>query len=219
MIDCELYMDRILRQLRKVFGIRLVYVGLQGSYLRGEATQNSDIDIMVVIDNMTVDDLKSYRHIIQDIGDYDKSCGFICSKTDLENWNPLEICNLLHNTKDFHGRLKELVPDYTQEDVRCFAKLSLNNLYHEICHRYIHATEDKNASQLPQSYKSVFFILQTVHYLRTGAFVETKQNLLGKVSGLDKSVLELSVYYPDDTSFDYAFETLFLWCHKTLASV
>ncbi|MBQ9141799.1 MAG: nucleotidyltransferase domain-containing protein [Lachnospiraceae bacterium] len=29
------------------FGDRLLYVGLQGSYLRGEATESSDIDIMV----------------------------------------------------------------------------------------------------------------------------------------------------------------------------
>ncbi len=30
-----------------------MYIGLQGSYLRGEATENGNIDIMAVIDEIT----------------------------------------------------------------------------------------------------------------------------------------------------------------------
>lgn len=219
MIDCEWYMGEIVNQLKQTFGGRLTYVGLQGSYLRGEASSNSDIDVMVVIDDLTMGDLNHYRRIILEIGDHDKSCGFICSKRDLKNWNPLEICGLEHCTKDYYGRLEDLVPDYTYEDVRSFAKMSLNNLYHEICHRYLHATQEKNISQLPQSFKSVFFILQTLHYLRTGEYVKTKKDLLGKLSGMDLPVMELCLEYPKNISFDYAFELLFIWCQQTLASL
>lgn len=219
MIKCEWYMGEMVNQLKQTFGGRLIYVGLQGSYLRGEATPNSDIDVMVVIDDLTRDDLNRYRQIILEMGDYDKSCGFICGKGDLKNWNPMEICGLVNCTKDYYGRLEDLVPVYTHEDVRSFAKLSLNNLYHEICHRYLHATKEKNVSQLPLSFKSVFFILQMVHYLRTGEYVKTKQELFGKISGMDEPVLKLCLEYPEDTSFDYAFELLFLWCQQTLASL
>ena len=138
MINAEEYIERLTELLKSEFDTRLVYVGLQGSYLRGEATTDSDIDIMVVIDNLTVSDLKRYRNIIESMGDSDKSCGFICSKADLANWNPLEICNLIHGTKDHYGKLCELVPVYSELDIRNFVKLSVNNLYHEICHRYIH---------------------------------------------------------------------------------
>ena len=95
MINAEKYIERLIELLKSEFDTSLVYVGLQGSYLRGEATTDSDIDIMVVIDNLTVSDLKRYRNIIESMGDSDKSCGFICSNADLANWNPLEICNRL----------------------------------------------------------------------------------------------------------------------------
>ena len=95
MIQADSYISSLIDLLIAEFSQRLLYVGLQGSYLRGEANENSDIDIMVVIDDLSVADLDNYRAIIQSLDDFDKSCGFICSKADLANWNPLEICNCL----------------------------------------------------------------------------------------------------------------------------
>ncbi len=132
--------------------------------MRQEATDNSDIDIIVVIDELNVSDMERYRTIIQSLGYFEKSCGFICSKADLSNWNPLEVWNLLNNTKDYYGVLSELVPTYPQHDIRNFIKLNLNNLYHEICHRYIHTKRSNNVTKLLASYKCVFFILQNIYY-------------------------------------------------------
>lgn len=53
MLNAESYMQRLICALRAAFGKRLVYVGLQGSYLRGEATEGSDIDPMVIIDDLS----------------------------------------------------------------------------------------------------------------------------------------------------------------------
>ena len=52
MIRIEEYIDGLTDILADAFGERLVYIGLQGSYLRNEATENSDIDIMAVIDDI-----------------------------------------------------------------------------------------------------------------------------------------------------------------------
>lgn len=156
MLRIEEYMDQLIVLLKDAFSGRLMYVGLQGSYLRGEESENSDIDIMAVIDNLSVDDLKTYQKALVMVGNFDKSCGFLCGKADLEHWNPLEICHLLHATKDYYGELKRLVPAYTMEDERNYVKFSLNNLYHEICHRYVHADREYNASKLPITCKSGF---------------------------------------------------------------
>ena len=166
MIEIDNYISRLIDLLKNQFGSRLLYVGLQGSYLRGEATDTSDIDVMVIIDDLCVADLDSYRSIIVSLDEPDKSCGFICSKTDMAHWNPLEIFHVLNGTKDYYGGLKEFVPAYSESDIRNFIKISLNNLYHEICHRYIHTEQAKNIARLPISYKSVFFILQNLYYLR-----------------------------------------------------
>ena len=221
MFRIEEYIDELTCTLKDSFGERLVYIGLQGSYLRNEETNNSDIDIMAVIDNISVEDLNTYQKALVSIGNFDKSCGFICGKTDLEHWNPLEIFHLLNTTKDYYGELKNLVPAYTIEDERNYVKFSLNNLYHEICHRYIHADREYNISKLPMTCKSVFFIMQHLYYLSSGNFVPTKRELLECVQDEDRAVLELSISLQkcSDYDFDRAFSVLFNWCQNALSRI
>ena len=221
MVNIDAYLSQLTSLLQAHFGNHLVYVGLQGSYLRGEATEQSDIDIMAVIDGLSVSDLDAYRQITQSLPHPDRSCGFICSTADLANWNPLEICHLLNSTKDICGTLRSLVPAYTDEDIRNFVKVSLNNLYHEICHRYIHAGPERSAEALPGTYKAVFFILQNLYYLRHGEFITAKAELLPLLDGKDRAVLhralELGSGIPHD--FSDSFQLLFTWCQETLVSI
>lgn len=221
MFRIDEYINKLIDSLKISFDKRLVYIGLQGSYLRNEETESSDIDIMAVIDNISVEDLKTYQKALVSIGNFDKSCGFICGKTDLEHWNPLEICHLLNTTKDYYGRLQELVPPYTIEDERNYVKISLNNLYHEICHRYVHTDREYNISKLPMTCKSIFFIMQHLYYLSNGNFVQTKRELLECVRDDDKTVLELSMSLQNciDYDFDKAFSVLFNWCQNVLSRI
>lgn len=221
MFEIDEYMEELIERLKEAFGERLAYIGLQGSYLRKEETDHSDIDVMAVIDNLSVEDLRIYRQTLVTAGNFEKSCGFICSRADLEHWNPLEICHLLHTTRDYYGELKNLVPSYSMEDERNYVRFSLNNLYHEICHRYIHADREHNVSKLPITCKSVFFILQHLYYLKSGHFIPTKRELLACVRDEDKTVLELSisVQQQKDFDFDRAFSALFCWCQKALAQI
>ena len=221
MFKTDVYIPALIELLKVAYKERLLYVGLQGSYLRNEATDHSDIDIMVVIRDMSVADLAKYRKAISSLEDYDKSCGFICGIEELKNWNPLEICHLLHTTKDYYGTLAKLVPEYTETDVRNFVKMSLGNLYHEICHRYIHAPKEKNISKLPFTYRSVFFILQNLYYLNSGKFVGTKKELREALSGKDRLVLVAAISLSNGTEFDFdkAFALLFTWCKETIRSI
>lgn len=219
MFRIEEYIECLTARLKSCFGDRLLYLGLQGSYLRGEATESSDIDIMVILENMTVTDLDNYRKILVEVGNYDRSCGFICGREEMRQWNPLEVCQLLHTTKDYLGRLMDYVPSYTAEDERNYVKLSLGNLFHELCHRYIHADRERNISAFPYTCKSAFFILQNMHYLSSGDFLLTKQELLGALQDEeDRQVLALSMALKDGGGYDFdqAFSTLFEWCQHAL---
>lgn len=221
MINIESYIAELISSLQNSLDHNLLYVGLQGSYLRGEATESSDVDIMVILDSLTVSDLDTYRSVIQSLDYYERSCGFICSKEDIAAWNPLEICHLIHSTKDYYGKLREFVPAYTEQDIRNFVKMSLNNLYHELCHRYIHSSPERNAAALPGTYKGVFFILQNMHYLNTGFFTPTREELLAQLKGKHKAVLERSMAYSQGKAFDFreSYELLLTWCQETLQSV
>ena len=221
MVDIENYIRQLTGLLRERFAQRLLYVGLQGSYLRGEANENSDIDIMVVIDGLSVADLDAYRAVISSMEHFDKSCGFICSGADLACWNPMEIAHLLGSTKDYYGKLCDLVPEYAEADIRNFVKMSLNNLYHELCHRYIHAGRERSEAALAGTYKGTFFILQNLYLLRHGRFVLSRGELLPLLTGKDREVLSRCMALAEGGAYDFdeSFELLFTWCQETLSAL
>ena len=193
-------------------------MGLQGSWLRGEAHENSDIDVMVILDLFSVRDMDTYRGILQETGFFERSCGFICGKDEMKRWNPLEVCQLRHTTKDLVGNLTDLLPPATREDEINYVKLSLGNLYHELCHRYIHADRDKNAARFRGTCKSVFFLIQNLHFLESGRFLLRKNDLKAALSEEDRLILELTDL-PDAYDFDQAFTSLFAWCQKAFVRI
>ena len=219
MYQVEDYMPKMLQALQTRFGSRLLYLGLQGSYLRGEATQESDLDVVVILERLTAADLAAYKAIVESLPEPEKSCGFFCGRQELANWNPLEACNFLHGTRDYYGSLADFVPAYTKTDVANFIKLSVGNLYHALCHRYIHADAEKNNKKLPQSCKEVFFILQGLYYLKDGIFYPSRKALLENLCPRDRAVFELGERLRDgaDYDFDAAFDLLLTWCQRVLA--
>ena len=218
MFDLDNYLNDLINNCRADFKERLLYVGLQGSWLRGEANENSDIDIMVVLDRFSVQDMDRYREILNTIGFYERSCGFICGRDELLRWNPLEVCQLRHTTKDLFGVLTDHLPSATQEDEVNYVKLSLGNLYHELCHRYIHAGKNKNVAKFRGTCKSVFFLMQNLHYLESDCFILTRKGLKEAVSAEDRRVLELAEL-PDGFDFEQAFSVLFSWCQVAFARI
>ena len=210
MIDINEYLDKLVTECKTVFDKRLLYVGLQGSYLRGEAHEGSDIDIMVIIDKFSVKDMDDYRDILERIGDSDKSCGFICGKDEMTRWNPLEVIQLRYTTKDILGRLDDYLPKATREDEKNYVNISLGNTYHELCHRYIHSGREKSVMKMRGTCKGLFFIIQNLHYLESGDFVPTRKELKEKVSEEDRKALSMAEL-PDDYDFNKEFDTLIKW--------
>lgn len=213
LFDPDCYLRDVIRGCRSVFGDRLLYLGLQGSYYRGEADENSDIDIILVLDRLSVTDMDLYREILKNTGFYEKSCGFLCGREELARWNPLEVSQLRYATKDLFGSLTDLLPSSTRADEINYVKLSLGNLYHELCHRYIHADRARNIQQFRGSCKSVFFLIQNLHFLERGVFLLTRKALKEAVSEEDRRALELEDL-PDGFDFDSAFAVLFTWCQS-----
>ena len=61
MIDISAWMKDFLQALDGTFGTRVWFVGLQGSYGRDEATERSDIDVVVILDELGVADIQKYQ--------------------------------------------------------------------------------------------------------------------------------------------------------------
>ena len=66
--EVQKYMEHLVQLLCQQFGEQLLYVGLQGSCRRGEATENSDIDAVVVLEELSIPHLQQYRDILCRLG-------------------------------------------------------------------------------------------------------------------------------------------------------
>ncbi len=218
MIDVNAYLEKLIPLLKAAFGGRLLYAGLQGSYMRGEPNENSDVDIMIVLDRLTVSDMDVYREILKTVGNFDKSCGFICGREELACWTPLEICQLKHTTKDLYGKLADYLPDASREDEISYVKLSLGNLYHMLCHRYIHADSGKSAKKLRDAGKDFFYLIQNLYYLETGDFVIRKNELKTLVPDRDREMLSIGEL-PDGYDFGRVFGSVIQWCQHAFERV
>ena len=216
------YIKDMISDLQTVFGTRLCYVGLQGSYLRGEAHAGSDLDLMVVIDGLSPDDLNLYRACLANRGDGIPSCGFLCGRAELAAWNPLEAAHVLHSTKDFFGTLAPLLPPYTEDDHRRYVQLSLGSFYHALCHRYVHGGEEGRAVSLGRHEKELFFLLQDLHFLRCGVFIPTRAALYDALHPQDRAVwdaVKAAGDHPDAIDFAQAFAEIFAWCQSVLYEI
>ena len=217
MLDANACMNDLAPRLRDAFGARLVYLGLQGSYARGEADERSDLDVMCVLEGLSAADLDAYRQIIQGLPWAEKACGFICGREELAAWNPLEIACLLRSTQDWVGSLKALVPESTREDLRRFVQLSAGNLYHELCHRRIYRGAARSVEALPGCGKMALYILQALTLLETGSFPRTMAELTALPNALDAQVaarvLELR---RGDAPHEQDFSLLLDWCRQAL---
>ena len=88
MIAITTWMEHFLTALHKTFGDRISFIGLQGSYARGEASDTSDIDVVVILDSVSAADLKDYRAMLDPLPHRDRICGFFSGKQELLNWEP-----------------------------------------------------------------------------------------------------------------------------------
>ena len=130
MIDVNLWMKEFIELLKRTFSERIYFVGLQGSYGRGEATDSSDIDVVVILDKLTVDDIKTYTDMIDTLPNRELICGFLSGKDELVNWEPSDLFQFYYDTTPIVGSLDELLTRIDKEAVDRAIKIGACNIYH-----------------------------------------------------------------------------------------
>ncbi len=195
--DISPWMTTLLKKLTDQFGQRIVFVGLQGSYARGEATEQSDIDVVFILNELTVDDLSTYKTIIQTMPSAEKACGFICGRSELLAWPKSDLLQLVYDTISYYGELHRFVSPFDRCDWIDAVKLGAGNLYHEICHRYVFGGDlSEQIEELKPAYKAVFFILRQCVYLETGLYISKRDALEEYLSDTDKQMLRIYEHWP-----------------------
>ncbi|MCC8194151.1 MAG: nucleotidyltransferase domain-containing protein [Deltaproteobacteria bacterium] len=193
MIDVQPWMRSAVARLREEFGERLLFVGLQGSYRRGEAREDSDIDILAILDRLDVTDLAAYRRVLRTLPEGEKACGFTCGREQMLAWPPFELFQFEKDTDAWFGELGALLPPYTREDTVTGARASVSGLHHYTAYLYVSGDEATRADELQTVYKGFFFAAQVVHYLRSGEYARSKKELLARLTGDEAELLRLGM--------------------------
>ena len=82
MIEIDSWINEFLKVLKYTFENRIWFVGLQGSYGRGEATDTSDIDVVVILNELSTADIKTYSAMLDTLPHRELVCGFLSGKNE-----------------------------------------------------------------------------------------------------------------------------------------
>ena len=182
------WLENFVKEMKKGFGSRIEFIGLQGSHGRGEASEESDIDIVVILDKVDIEDLKKYDEIISKMEDREKICGFISGKEELINWEKADVFQFYYDTEPLVGNIDFLVPTIKKSDVRRAILVGSCNIYHMCGHNILH---EKDLELLFSLYKAASFVLQAKYYYETGRYIKKKADLLPKLPEQDGKILEI----------------------------
>ena len=206
-------MDGFLKALHDTFGNRVWFVGLQGSHGRGEATETSDIDIVVILDELSASDIHKYNTMLDTLPHRELICGFVSGKNELLGWESSDLFQFYYDTTPIKGSLDELLTLIDEPAICRAIKIGACNVYHGCVHNMLH---EKSEDILRGLYKSASFVVQAIAFKQTGKYIKHQKDLLGVVSADERKIVEtfLKLKNGDAVEFDTMSEELFTWAKK-----
>ena len=210
MIDINIWTDKFIKALNETFPDRVYFVGLQGSYSRGEATDKSDLDMVVILDKLSADDIGIYNSMLDTLPHRELICGFLSGKDELLNWEPSDLFQLYYDTTPIKGSLDEVLGLLEESAIDRAIKIGACNIYHGCVHNMLY---DKSEEILRGLYKGASFTLQAIAFRQTRKYIRKQTDLLPVLSIEDKAICEtfLKLKSGGMVEFDIMSEALFNW--------
>ena len=166
MMDIKKWMNTFLNAVNATFTNRIWFVGLQGSYGRGEATETSDIDVVLILDELLVSDIQKYNTILDALPHREMICGFVSGVNELLNWEPSDLFQFYYDTTPIQGSLDELLSVIDESAVNRAIKIGACNIYHGCVHNMLH---EKSEDVLRGLYKSASFVAQAIAFKQSSS--------------------------------------------------
>ena len=216
MIDITAWMNEFLQKLNHTFENRVWFVGLQGSFARGEATENSDIDVVVILDELSAMDIQNYNKMLNTLSHRELICGFLSGKDDIMNWEPSDLFQICYDTTPIKGSFDEVMAVVDENAVNRAIKIGACNIFHGCVHNMLH---EKSEDILRGLYKSASFVVQAIVFKQTGNYIKHQEELLIVANLNEQSIINtfLSLKKGGTVDFTPMSETLFAWSKKWIS--
>ena len=210
MIEITTWMNGFLKSINEAFGDRIWFVGLQGSYGRGEATETSDIDVVVILDELSAADIKAYNDMLDTLPHRELICGFLSGKDELLNWEPSDLFQFCHDTTPIKGSLNEVMAVIDEDAVNRAIKIGACNIYHGCVHNML---LEKSEDILKGLYKSAAFVIQAITFKQTGKYIRSQSDLLQIALPEEQRIINTSTYLKNGGAIDFEkmSQELFVW--------
>ena len=218
MVDIITWMQKFLQTLNDTFASRVWFVGLQGSYGRGEATETSDIDVVVILDELSALDIQTYHDMLETLPHRELICGFLSGKGEIMNWEPSDLFQFCHDTTPVKGSLEAVMAVVDEQAVDRAIKIGACNIYHGCVHNMLH---EKSGDILRGLYKSASFVVQAIVFKKTGDYIKNQKDLLTVVSSSEKVIVEtfLALKNGGVVDFNAMSNALFEWSGKWINQI
>ena len=216
MIDITEWMQNFMQTLHETFANRVWFVGLQGSYGRGEATKTSDIDIVVILDELSAMDIQTYNNMLDTMSHRELICGFLSGKKEIMNWEPSDLFQFCNDTTPIKGSLDEVMAVIDESAVKRAIKIGACNIYHGCVHNMLH---EKSEDILKGLYKSASFVVQAIAFKKTGKYVKHQCELRNVVSTDERLIVDtfLNLKNGGEIDFNLMSKALFAWSKKWIS--
>lgn len=216
MIDIQAWLQSYLQALNEHFPNRIWFVGLQGSYARGEANAESDIDIVAILDELTAADIQCYDTMLDTLPHRALICGFLSGKEEILNWEPADLFQFYYDTTPIIGSLDDLLSLIDDAAINRSIKTAVGNIYHGCVHNLLF---EKSEDILRSLYKSASFALQAIAFKNTGRYYTLQKELLHILSLEDRKILETAIQlkHRAPVNFQSMSDDLFYFCKRWLS--
>ena len=218
MIDINVWMNAFIQKLNEVFANRVWFVGLQGSYGRGEATESSDIDVVVILDELSTSDIQTYNDMLDTLPHRELICGFVSGKDEILNWEPSDLFQFYHDTTPIKGSLNDLLTLIDNTAIDRAIKTGAGNIYHGCVHNMLH---EKSEEILKGLYKAASFVVQAIVFKQTGNYFKHQNQLLQVALPEERTIIESFLKYKNCEAVDFceASRILFKWSKKWIMNL
>jgi predicted nucleotidyltransferase len=161
--------------MKKAYGKNLVFIIHHGSWATGEANPDSDIDTLVMLDEISKNELEELRNILRQ-EQYQKMTVLLFSRLDMDNYIPFARHQFHYGAKLLYGECP--LPEPTREQMIIEIRKIADEVgfWSKYLYTHLHLAENV-VRKMYWRYKEAVIALKVYVHWKTGSFPATKERL------------------------------------------